>query len=214
MPSGDNARSVSNAYDELAELYTKVNLRGLDHPTGDREWLERFASEVASGGRVGDLGCGPGHITALLRELGLDAVGYDITPRLLAEARRRFPHVAVHRADIAALPVPDSTFDGIVARYSLIHMEPASLPQVFGEFARVLKPGCPALVPFYAADTAAEHGAPFDHRVVTAYALHADTIAGQMRDAGFVRFEVGGRGPLEGEREMNHATVLAWRAAD
>ena len=52
-----------------------------------------------------------------------------------------------------------------------------------------------------------------DHAVTTAYALSPETIATQLERAGFDLIDVAVRGPLEGERALGHATVLA-RAAD
>ncbi|MET9663256.1 methyltransferase domain-containing protein [Streptomyces sp. NPDC006510] len=47
-----------------------------------------FAGFVtAGGGRVGDLGCGPGRVTAHLRDLGLTAFGIDLSPGTIAVAR-------------------------------------------------------------------------------------------------------------------------------
>lgn len=43
------------------------------------------------GGPVADVGCGPGHTTALLRELGADAFGIDLSPVMIEIACREHP---------------------------------------------------------------------------------------------------------------------------
>ena len=110
--------------------------------------------------------------------------------------------------DLAALDVADSSLGGIVARYSLIHVHPRLLDGIFGDWLRVLEPGAPVLVAFFASSSAGAHGSPFDHAVVTAYELFPATIASQLQDAGFDRIEVAGRSPFAGERPLDHATVL------
>lgn len=74
---------------------------------------------------------------------------------------------------------------------------------------RVLEPGAPILVSFFASPSAEAHGTPFDHAVVTAYALFPATIAQQLEDAGFTDVEIAVRNPLDGERPLEHGTVLA-----
>ena len=43
------------------------------------------------GGPVADVGCGPGHVTAHLRDSGLDAFGIDLSPVMIDVARREHP---------------------------------------------------------------------------------------------------------------------------
>lgn len=205
---------VRDAYDARAAEYAALALSDLDRPTPDAEWLARFATLAAEHPEpVADLGCGPGHVVDHLTGLGVPAVGYDITPGLVAQARLAFPDLEFHVADISALQVGDASFGGIVARYSLIHMPPESLGRVFQSWRPLLTPGGPLLVSFFAAPTVQAHGTAFDHAMVTAYALHPATIASQLEEAGFTVVEIGTRGPLTGERALDHATVLAGKPA-
>ncbi len=155
------------------------------------------------------LDAGPATFVNHLSELGLTAVGYDISPNQIAEARNTFPDSQFHVGDLAALDNPDSSLGGIVARYSLIHMAPSRLGDVFEEWMRVLEPGAPVLVSFFASSSAGAHGTPFDHAVVTAYELFPATIARQLQDVGFTDVEVGICDPTEGARPLDHGTVLA-----
>ena len=50
-----------------------------------------FAEDVRALGPVLDVGCGPGTVTAHLAELGVDVSGVDLSPRMVAHARRRHP---------------------------------------------------------------------------------------------------------------------------
>lgn len=204
---------VRDAYDAKAELYANFALGDLDRVPTDRDWLASFAALAGlRDGAVADLGCGPGYIVNHLTELGLAAFGYDISPALIAEARRRFPDLDFQVGDFGELEVASSSLAGIVSRYSLIHTLPVELGSIFREWFRVLAPEAPLLVSFFAASSAETHGLPFDHAITTAYALFPATIAAALQDAGFVGCEVAIRPPLEGERALDHATILARRS--
>lgn len=201
---------VRDSYDAMAEKYAALFLTDLNRDTNARDWLAVFAKLAASrNGAVVDLGCGPGHVVNHLSELGLTVVGYDLSPGQIAEARKAFPDLQFHVGDLAALGNADSSVGGIVSRYSLIHMLPSRLSDVFEEWMRVLEPGAPVLVSFFGSSSADAHGTPFDHKVVTAYELFPATIARQLQDAGFADVEIGVRPPPEGGRPLDQGTVLA-----
>lgn len=205
---------VRDSYDAKADLYTKFARGDLDRVAADREWLASFAElAVLHEGTVADLGCGPGHIVDHLTELGVPAIGYDISPAMIAEARRAFPDSEFQVGDLSALDIGRSSLAGIVSRYSIIHVFPAELTNIFREWFRVLAPEAPVLVSFFAASSAETHGAPFDHAVTTAYALFPATIEAELRQAGFVDCIVGTRRPLDDERPLDHGTILARRTA-
>ncbi len=207
-------QDVRDRYNDMAELYTEVNRRALDHDEFNRGWIDRFVALVAlSDGPVADLGCGPGFVTNYLTELGLDVHGYDLSPVLISTAQDLFPDLVFRVGDFTSLDLADASFAGIVSRYSLIHAPPDSLGQTFDEFARLLAPSAPFLISFFAASSAERHGAPFDHKVVTAYELFPETLGEAMQLAGFDRIEVGTHGPPEGTRPIDHATILARRSS-
>jgi len=58
-----------------------------------RASLALFAELVgdARAGRVADVGCGPGYVTRHLHDLGVDAFGIDLSPEMVALARRDYP---------------------------------------------------------------------------------------------------------------------------
>jgi SAM-dependent methyltransferase len=204
--------AVRDCYSARAKEYADINLGDLDRLPLDRECLGAFARLASLGtGVVADVGCGPGHVVHHLAALGVEAVGYDISPAMIDEARRAFPGSKFQVGDLTSLDIADSSLAGIVARYSLIHVAPSRLGDVFRELLRVLEPGAPALVSFFASDSSATHGQPFDHAVATAYALFPETLATEMRRVGFDRFEASTRKPLDGERPLDHGTILARR---
>ena len=104
--------------------------------------LEAFASRVSAPRRVLDLGCGPGRDVDHLVRLGCWAVGLDLSPRMLVEARRRFPTAPFVQADLRATPLARGDFDGVWACASLLHLPRCQLPMALIEIARLLhRPG-------------------------------------------------------------------------
>ncbi|GAA0527968.1 methyltransferase [Saccharopolyspora subtropica] len=97
-----------------------------------------------AGGRVLDVGCGPGNVTAQLgRAVGPAglAIGVDISRPMLAQAARaqRAANVAFVRADARSLPFPDGTFD-LVTSLASLQLVPAP-ESVLAAMARVLARG-------------------------------------------------------------------------
>ena len=135
------------AYDTVAVAYEALLRDALAASPDDRAVLALFAERVrlsvrlSGGGPVGDLGCGPGRITSHLHALGLDVFGVDLSPVMVAVARRAHPRLPFEVGSLLALPVRDDALAGAVAWYSVIHTPPERLPAVVGELVRVVRPG-------------------------------------------------------------------------
>ena len=172
------------AYDEAADLYARLFSDSLRDCPLDRAMLAAFAEAVGEGGRVADLGCGPGHVTGHLAGLGLDAFGVDASPAMIELARRDRPELRFEVGGMAALDLADGALDGVLSRWSVIHTPPAELPAVLAEFSRVLAPGGHLLIGFSATDGPSHPTQSFDHAVVTAYRWAPDHLAGLLRAEG------------------------------
>jgi ubiquinone/menaquinone biosynthesis C-methylase UbiE len=105
----------------------------------------RFASSVADGGVVVDLGCGPGRDTAWLAEQGFVSVGVDASIGMLGEARRRAGDgpAGFAQGDLISLPLATSSVDGAWVCASLLHLDAADALLALNEVRRVLRPGAP-----------------------------------------------------------------------
>ena len=205
--------AVGDAYTEVAELYASLFLNDLAGDQFAQLWLAKFAACAATqGGVVADLGCGPGHVVHYLTDLGVQAMGYDISPGQLAQARDAFPDLSFELGDLQDLAVADSSLGGICSRYSIIHLELAAHGSAFAEWHRVLAPDAPLLLSFFGAESASTHGESFDHTVATAYALHPATVAEGLEAVGFVDVEVATQPPPDGGRPYDQAVMLARRA--
>lgn len=107
--------------------------------------------------------------------------GLDISIEFVESARSRFPDLCFAQASFRALPFSDGAVGGILAWYSLIHTDPADVPAVLAEFARVLVPGGSLLLGFFVG----EPREPFSHAVTTAYFWSAEALDALLADAGF-----------------------------
>ncbi|MEV4440211.1 class I SAM-dependent methyltransferase [Streptomyces sp. NPDC049577] len=192
--------ATAYAYDALADRYAAFARNALDPLPLDRAVLAAFAEYARAGdaGPVAELGCGPGQVTALLRDLGLDVLGVDLSPALIDIARATYPDLRFEVGSMDALDLADGELGGIVSWYSVIHTPPRYVPSYLAEFRRVLAPGGPLLLAFF--ESEGEPVTPFDHKVTTAYRWPVEELATLAGEAGFV--EVGRmlREPCEGER--------------
>jgi SAM-dependent methyltransferase len=80
------------------------------------------AAGVGSGTRVLDVGCGLGTLSAAAAARGATVVGADLAEGMLAEARRRYPHVEFVHADAEALPFADDAFDVALGAFIVNHL--------------------------------------------------------------------------------------------
>ena len=93
MPDHDYISETRIAYDTVAADYAAVLEDALAAAPLERALLGTFAElvQAGGGGPVADVGCGPGRITTYLDGLGLDVSGVDLSPEMVAVARRAYP---------------------------------------------------------------------------------------------------------------------------
>ncbi|MFI0816962.1 class I SAM-dependent DNA methyltransferase [Streptomyces sp. NPDC021098] len=200
-------------YDTIADDYAEMFKSDLDDKPLDRAMLGAFAELVRQGGEaagpVADLGCGPGRTTAYLHSLGLDVFGVDLSPGMLAVARREHPELRFDQGQMTGLDLPDGALGGIVTYYSLIHTPAERLPAVLAEFHRLLAPGGHLLVGFQVGDEPLRVAEPFGHPVSLDFRrLSPDAIAGLLDAAGFAIRVRHVREP-EGREVVPQAILLA-----
>jgi SAM-dependent methyltransferase len=103
---------------------------------GEANFVHRFAPAS-----VLDAGCGTGRVGSELARRGLDVVGVDIDPEMLATARRKAPGLDWRLADLATVDLARS-FDAIVmAGNVMIFLTPRTESAVVANLARHLQPG-------------------------------------------------------------------------
>lgn len=170
---------VRSAYAKRAVEYIEL-LGALDQMDPlDACLLGEWSDSVA--GPVLDVGSGPGHWTDFLRSRGCAAHGVDAVPQFVESARERFPLTSFEVGDLLDLPFVDARFAGVLAWYSVIHMDPEQSALALEEFARVTKDDGHLLIGAFLGP----NGHPFDHAVTTAYYRSEQGLAGQVEAAGF-----------------------------
>ncbi|MGJ0120477.1 class I SAM-dependent DNA methyltransferase [Williamsia sp. MIQD14] len=177
---------IREAYDAVADSYVEMVADTSFEADSDLALIKDFV-QMLPGVEVLDAGCGGGRMITHLQSLDerLDIDGVDLSSRMVDHARRAHPSRRILRADLADLPHPDDSRDGILAWYSVIHTAPDQLDPVVGEFARVLRPGGVLLVAFQAGDGPCVITGAYGHDVTMAAHLHrADDVAERLRAVG------------------------------
>jgi uncharacterized protein YceH (UPF0502 family)/SAM-dependent methyltransferase len=189
---------VVATYDAVASTYADQFVDELEGKPFDRWLLERIA-DLADGGPVAEAGCGPGHVTFHLAAAGADVTGYDLTPGMVAEARRRFPEIAFEQADLTDLPPPAEGSPGwaaITAWYSLVHLAGSEVRPAVALMARALRPGGWLAVALHVGDGPHHLDDLLGHEVDITFMLHdLHEVVGAFPTAGLVDVEWYHRGP-------------------
>jgi SAM-dependent methyltransferase len=102
------------------------------------------AAQIEPQDRILDVGCGTGFILLGAARRASQVVGVDVTPAMLAEARRRveeagLTNVTLREGTAEALPFADQRFDAAITRLTLHHF--GDPRRALSEMHRVLRPG-------------------------------------------------------------------------
>jgi len=134
------SRDVREQFGRSAELYatSAVHAQG-----ADLDLVVRFA-RPSSADLALDVSTGAGHNALALAPHVARVVATDLTPEMLAVARRLaaqrgLRNVEFREADVRALPFPDRSFDLVTCRTAAHHYP--ELGAAVREMARVLRPG-------------------------------------------------------------------------
>jgi SAM-dependent methyltransferase len=124
-------------------FFRSVGERGVDLDWGG-SWTEPFIPllRATRAQEVLELGCGTGNDAARLAAEGLRVVAVDLSPEAIKLARDKHTDTRLdfRVMDVAAgLPLPDASFDAVMANVSL-HMFPDAITRaIFDDVRRVLR---------------------------------------------------------------------------
>ena len=111
---------------------------------GKHSFVWKYGAELMEllapqrGERVLDLGCGTGHLTQQMTLTGAEVIGLDVSPAMIEQARRNYPHIEFVQADAAAFEFAQP-FDAVFSNAALHWM---TQPEAVVEcVARALQPG-------------------------------------------------------------------------
>ena len=141
----------------LAENFGSVDASGFApilHPTAP-EWFNQAIdnlqfralrrtitiSEISSGARFLDVGCGTGRWVRRYGELGFAPIGVDATLDMLRIARARHTSAPLVAGLACSLPFSDAVFDALSDITVVQHIPYELQPKALQEMVRVLRPG-------------------------------------------------------------------------
>lgn len=142
-------RDTQASYDRVAVEYGERYKDEMNDKPFDRACLDRLAREVGDLGPICDMGCGPGQVARYLHRQGVQTLGVDLSPNMVAEAQRLNPEINFHQGNVLSLPDADNAWGGIAAFYCIIHIPRQHIVAALQEMKRVLKPGGILLVTFH-----------------------------------------------------------------
>ncbi|GAA3170640.1 class I SAM-dependent methyltransferase [Nonomuraea salmonea] len=99
----------------------------------------RFAAALPAGGRVADLGCGPGRDAAWFREQGFHTIGVDRSAAMAALAAARGVPVAL--GDLRHPPLVAGSLAGLWSAAALLHVPADETVPTLRAFHAALRPG-------------------------------------------------------------------------
>lgn len=100
--------------------------------------IRRALHDFPRHGRVLDVACGTGRVTALLVSEGFaEVAGTDVSYAMMDVAKRRLPQVEFVHGDATHLPVDDDSFDGVTCIGLLMHLDARRRVAVLKELARI-----------------------------------------------------------------------------
>ena len=133
----------ASGYSEVNQLELSTEQRQKWSACLKDEIAKQFPGRAPQELRVLEVGTGPGFFAILLCELGYNVTAIDLTPAMLAEAKKNAGPLADEirwmEMNAEALDFADGSFDAVVSRnltWNLPHPE-----QAYAEWTRVLRPG-------------------------------------------------------------------------
>lgn len=120
-------------YDAKAQEY--LDMSG---PSANGTDLASFMEAVAAGGKILDLGCGPGHMAARMVENGFEVDATDASLEMVKYANAQ-KGVRARQETFDELNA-HAQYDGIFANFSLLHAKQDDFPKHIAQIAQALKP--------------------------------------------------------------------------
>ena len=209
IPSRLCRRRLRRRWSDYAENLVD-ELRGLPFET----WLLDRVLAHAAGQPVVEVGSGPGHVTAYLSDGGADATGIDVSPAMVAEARRRFPGPTFEVGDLRRLSRPATSWGwaAVLGWYSLIHLAASEVPDAVAALVRPLDPGGLLVLGMQAGAEIRHRDEWFGHEVRLDFVRHEPAfVVGVVEGAGLVDIEWYLRGPVTALGETSQRLYVVGR---
>lgn len=204
MEIGDFTQVVTT-YDAVAVDYAARFPTTEPEDVLDLAMINHFVARLGPTPTVLDAGCGTGRISRYLADRGCRIIGLDLSPGMVAVARRDHPDLAFTVGSIVDLPYADASVDAALYWYSVIHSPDALVPQIVAETARVVRPGGHVLLAFQVGsgsrDVANSYRALGHDVSLTRFHRTPDQMIDALDVAGFETAVRLSRAPVEGEKD-------------
>lgn len=128
---------AQQTYSKIAKAYSDQYFTDLS----DAPYLDKFIKLIPVGGKILDIGSGPGQFSRYLHERGFEVIGIDFSDEMISIARKKVPEITFLKMDMRNLEFPLGSFAGILSAYSLIHIPSSQIPTTLAGFYRILQPG-------------------------------------------------------------------------
>jgi len=131
-----SATRSSRSFDRAANIYDKT--RDLPEAIATHG-LQAILEQAGPNALILDVGTGTGRISAPLLQRGVNLIGCDISMKMMARLREKYPAARLTQADATHLPFASHQFDALLTVH-VIHLV-GPWRAALHEFRRVLKPG-------------------------------------------------------------------------
>ena len=131
---------VRQGYNRISRRYKNDQGAGPDAKY-HRYWLRQADQRLKKGSRVLELGCGMGVPVGKFFSRRHAYLGVDISEVQIQRAKKLVPRARFQSADMARLKFPPSSFDAVLAFYSIIHLPLREQKPLFKRIFRWLQPG-------------------------------------------------------------------------
>jgi len=126
-------------------------------------------------------------VAAYLASRGANVSGLDLSPEIVAQAKRLSPGLDFVVGDMLALLFADASLAGVVSFYSIVHFDAEQMQRAFAQIARVLAPQGLLALAFHVGRDTVHRDEWFGEAVNVDFRSHEpDVIVGQLADAGLV----------------------------
>ena len=127
----------------MPALYNRIGNKYDTTRKADPEILHTLSGflEIADGKKYLDVACGTGNYTIDLQKLGGRWFAFDVSVKMVEEARAKSDKLVWHLADVEKLPFENDVFDGAVCILAIHHF--SCLEASLKEIGRILKINSP-----------------------------------------------------------------------
>jgi len=138
--SGETKILIEQGYDKIAPAYLAWSAPRTT--TTRMSYLNKLMTFLPPSAHVLELGCGAGvPCTQSLISHGMNVTGVDISAAQIALAHEHVPEATLIQADMMSLSFQPSTFDAVVAFYSIFHLPQEEQGKMIGRIQGWLKEG-------------------------------------------------------------------------